>query len=84
MLTASPDFWLRRLSYALDKASTASSDRSRLAYLELARHYRSLHELSDGSRASPITVRHEPTLRTAAEARRHGFRSVHDALMGPA
>jgi hypothetical protein len=82
MITASRDFWLRRLSYALDKASTAPSERSRMAYLELARHYRSLHALSDGTRANLRCGRQqEPALCAAAQAGPHDFRSVHDALM---
>ncbi|HET9810301.1 MAG TPA: hypothetical protein VFP53_01225 [Sphingomicrobium sp.] len=43
---SSPDsFWKTRLEQAIASAEAAPSERSRMAYVELARHYRSMHEL---------------------------------------
>jgi len=82
MFTSSRDFWLGRLNYALDKAAAAPSERSRDAYLELARHYRSLHQLSDtGTPKAPVVRQEESASFVAAAGGRHDFRSVHDALM---
>jgi hypothetical protein len=82
MFTSSGDFWLGRLTYALDKAAAAPSERSRDAYLELAHHYRSLHQLADTGRPkAPVVRQEEPASFVAATAGRHDFRSVHDALM---
>jgi hypothetical protein len=82
MFTSSGDFWLGRLTYALDKAAAAPSERSRDAYLELAHHYRSLHQLSDTGRSkAPVVRQEEPAPCVATTAGRHDFRSVHDALM---
>jgi hypothetical protein len=81
MTKTSQEFWISRLSEALDKALAAPSERSRLAYLELARHYCSMRELSrtPGRRAS--VPRHDPTASAAADVGKHDFRSIHDALM---
>ena len=81
MTTISDDFWIGRLNYALDKAASAPSERARAAYLELARHYCSMHELSDRPSCRPTTPRHDPVFPAAAESGRLDFRSVHDALM---
>ena len=81
MTTASGDFWITRLSYALDKAVAARSERARVAYLELARHYCSMHELADRRSAETAGQRHDPIFSATADAGRHDFRSVHDALM---
>jgi hypothetical protein len=81
MLTSSRDFWLGRLTFALDKAAAAPSERSRDAYLELAHHYRSLHQLSDTGRTKATVVCQEEPAPFVATGGRHDFRSVHDALM---
>jgi hypothetical protein len=46
--STSRDYWLKRLVQAIDSARCAPSDRSRMAYLELAQHYRAMHELING------------------------------------
>ena len=81
MTTISDDFWIGRLNYALDKAAAAPSERARAAYLELARHYCSMHELSDRPKRRPVAPRHDPVPSRPAESGRLDFRSVHDALM---
>lgn len=37
------DYWIERLAETVDKAIEAPSERSRLAYLQLARHYWAMH-----------------------------------------
>jgi hypothetical protein len=82
MTTTSPQFWFNRLAYALDKAVSAPSDGARMAYLELARHYCSMHELSDRRDAQPVArPRRDPVYSAAADHGRHDFHSLHDALM---
>ena len=80
-MTISDDFWIGRLSDALEKAAAAPSERSRTAYLELARHYCSMHALSGRGRPRSEPVQHDPLFSAATEGGRHDFRSVHDALM---
>jgi hypothetical protein len=48
VISTSTAFWLTRLSQAVDSARNAPSNRSRIAYLELAHHYWSMHELVNG------------------------------------
>ena len=82
MPTTSRDFWLTRLTDVLDKAVAAPSERSRAAYLELARHYCSMHAVADNRNSRPAgTTRNDPPLAIAATGGRHDFGSVHDALM---
>lgn len=81
MTMSSGEFWITRLSYALDKAVAAPSERSRIAYLELARHYCSMHELADRRSDRAAAPRHDSVFSAAADSGRHDFRSVHDALM---
>ena len=82
MTTTSRDFWLIRLTDVLDKAVAAPSERSRAAYLELARHYCSMHVVADNRNARPAGApRNDPPLAIAAKVGRHDFGSVHDALM---
>lgn len=46
-------YWLERLVFALEKSRTAPSERARLAYLDLAHHYWSMHALRTGDRKAP-------------------------------
>jgi len=78
-MTTSNDFWIVRMSEVLEKAVGAPSERSRNAYLELARHYCSMHELLHGTRrpALPeLTSTNGPVIDTSG----HSFGSVHDVL----
>jgi hypothetical protein len=81
MTTTSEDFWLTRLSDALEKAVAAPSERTRIAYLELARHYCSMHQRSNRRNVRPVAGHPDPVFLANAEFERHDFRSVHDALM---
>ena len=49
----SENYWLRRLASAIESAAAAPSERSRAAYLTLANHYRSMHELVGGMPITP-------------------------------
>jgi len=80
MTTISHDFWIRRLSDALEKAVDAPSERSRIAYLELARHYCSMQERVNRRALRQETWR-DPVFCAAGHSGCHDFRSVHDALM---
>jgi hypothetical protein len=80
MTKTSREFWLGRLSEALDRAIAAPSERSRIAYLELARHYCSMRELSEREGPRVAAPRHDPAVSAAADTG-YDFRSVHDALM---
>jgi hypothetical protein len=80
MTNTSQEFWIRRLSETLDKALSAPSERSRIAYLELARHYCSMRQLSEPRCRQASAPRHDP-VSSVADTGRHDFRSVHDALM---
>ena len=42
------DYWLNRFATAMDKAASAPGEPSRTAYLELARHYWSMHGMVHG------------------------------------
>ncbi len=42
------DFWLKRLALAVEQAVAAPGERSRGAYLDLARHYWAMHVLVHG------------------------------------
>ena len=42
------DYWLRRLALAVEHAAAAPGIRSRAAYLDLARHYWSMHVMVHG------------------------------------
>lgn len=81
MTRTSQEFWIRRLSEALDKALAAPSERSRLAYLELARHYCSMRALSEPGGREPFAPRLDSVSRAAADSVRQDFRSIHDKLM---
>ena len=81
MTTPSEDFWLTRLSDALEKAVAAPSDRSRVAYLELARHYCSMHKRSNRRNGRSVAGQQDPAFLATADCGRHDFRSVHDAPM---
>ena len=81
MTTTPPDFWIHRLSEVLEKALAAPSERSRIAYLELARHYCSMHERANRRACRPEAPSKDPIFPAAGDSPRHDFRSVHDALM---
>jgi hypothetical protein len=81
MTTTSKDFWMHRLSEVLEKALAAPSERSRIAYLELARHYCSMHERADRRASRPDAPSKDPVFSAAGHTGRHDFHSVHDALM---
>jgi len=72
------DFWLDRLSETVENAMAARTERTRAAYLELARHYRSMYKLTARPVASQGAT---PPMRQAAEGRGLEFGSVHDVLM---
>jgi hypothetical protein len=78
-MTTSNEFWIARMSEVLEKAAGAPSERSRNAYLELARHYCSMHQLLHGTRRSARLERLN-TNGSVAEAAGHSFGSVHDVL----
>jgi len=42
------EYWLLRLTHAVDNAGNAASDRSRAAFLDLACHYWSMHMMVHG------------------------------------
>lgn len=43
MTTTDRNYWLQRYETAIGNALSAPGDRSRVAYLDLARHYWSMH-----------------------------------------
>jgi hypothetical protein len=45
MVPTDPDYWLQRYETAMIDAADAPGERSRIAYLDLARHYWSMHML---------------------------------------
>jgi hypothetical protein len=71
------NFWMARLSEVLAKAAAAPSQRSRDAYLELALHYCSMHELVHGGMLAPrrVSSPRPPACRDLRD-----FGSVHDLL----
>ena len=78
MTHANGDFWLDRLSETVEHAASARTDRTRAAYLELARHYRSMYKLA----ARPAASRRATAASSQADdMRRPDFGSVHDLLM---
>lgn len=46
--SSSKDYWVLRLAQAVENALEAPAERSRIAYLELARHYWSMHVMING------------------------------------
>ena len=50
--TDSTDYWLERFAGALENAIDAPGERSRTAYMDLARHYWSMHVMVHGGSAS--------------------------------
>lgn len=46
------DYWLKRFAEAIEKAAAAPGEPSRGAYLELARHYWSMHAMIHGKSQS--------------------------------
>lgn len=79
-MTATNDYWLVRLSDAVEGARAAQSQRSLSAYLRLARHCCMMHELT----AAPdrrFAKLPDPVLAAARSNRNHDFHSIHDALM---
>jgi hypothetical protein len=51
--TQSTDYWLERFAAALENAIDAPGERSRTAYVDLARHYWSMHVMIHGGPALP-------------------------------
>lgn len=51
MTVTDPDYWLQRYAAAIESAVDAPGGRSRTAYLDLARHYWSMHLLVEGQPA---------------------------------
>ena len=78
MLLSNDDFWLDRLSETVEKAMAAPTERTRAAYLELARHYRSMYRLTErpAARQRPAAHANQP-----GNTHRLDFGSVHDVLM---
>jgi hypothetical protein len=58
------DYWLQRLVIAAEKAADAPGERSRAAYLDLARHYRSMYLMVHG-RARSTSLPFEAAARAA-------------------
>ena len=54
MTTTEPDYWLDRFASAIEHAVDAPGDRSRTAYMDLARHYWAMHTMVHGRPASTI------------------------------
>ena len=52
-MTQSTDYWLDRFAGALENAIDAPGERSRSAYMDLARHYWSMHVMVHGGAACP-------------------------------
>lgn len=50
------DYWLQRYATAIENALDAPGERSRAAYLELAHHYWSMHQMVSGQPAAPPTA----------------------------
>jgi hypothetical protein len=48
MTMTDSDYWLQRYATAIENAVDAPGDRSRIAYLDLARHYWSMHLMVRG------------------------------------
>lgn len=48
MTMTDSDYWLHRYATAIENAVDAPGDRSRTAYLDLARHYWSMHMMVRG------------------------------------
>jgi hypothetical protein len=78
MTHANGDFWLDRLAETVENAVAARTDRTRAAYVELARHYRSMYKLTQ--RPAPRLAPARPA-GSSAETRGLDFGSVHDLLM---
>jgi hypothetical protein len=53
MTMTDSDYWLQRYATAIEKAVDAPGGRSRTAYLELARHYWSMHAMVSGLPYAP-------------------------------
>jgi len=51
MTMTDPDYWLQRYATAIENAVDAPGGRSRTAYLDLARHYWSMHMMVEGAPA---------------------------------
>lgn len=51
--TDSTNYWLDRFASALENAIDAPGERSRSAYMDLARHYWSMHVMVHGGAAWP-------------------------------
>jgi len=83
VVTFTPDeFWKVRLLQALESARSASSERSRVAYLQLAEHYLSMHRLMRGDGRDTVdglVPNTDPS--AAASTSAPTYASVHDALM---
>ena len=52
MTMTDPDYWLQRYAAAIENAVDAPGNRSRTAYLDLARHYWSMHVMVSGPAGS--------------------------------
>ena len=55
MTMTDPDYWLQRYATAIENAVDAPGDRSRTAFLDLARHYWSMHLMVRGQPLSSPT-----------------------------
>ncbi len=71
MSRTDPDYWLNRFATAIESAIDAPGERSRNAYMDLARHYWAMHLMIHGRPAStplPLPTGHagELLLRSAA------------------
>lgn len=79
-MTKTNDYWLVRLSDAVQGAMTARSQRSLAAHLRLARHCCLMHELTSGPGVGSA-MQPDPVVAVIRSGKNHDFRSVHDALM---
>jgi hypothetical protein len=54
MTRTEPDYWLQRFAHAIDSAAGAPGELSRTAYMDLARHYWSMHTMVHGRPATTL------------------------------
>ena len=58
------DYWLKRFATALEKAVDAPGEPSRNAYMELARHYWSMHSMVHGKSPSSAPIAEQGLIRS--------------------
>lgn len=81
MVMMSNNYWMLRHLDALENARRAQSEQSRAAYVDLARHYRSMHDWVSGPRGRDREPAIEMPAVPAADTAIRGFSSIHDILL---